>query len=29
MVGFELEDGFDEEWDVPLVDGVLIGALGI
>ena len=28
VVGFELDDGFDEEQDVPFVDGVLSGALG-
>ena len=28
MFGFELVDNFDEELDVPLVEGVLVGALG-
>ena len=28
MIGLELVDGFDEELDVPLVEGVLVGALG-
>ena len=28
VVVFELEDVLDEEWYVPLVDGVLSGALG-
>ena len=28
MIGLELVDGFDEELDVSLVEGVLDGALG-
>ena len=28
VFGLELVDGFDEEQDVPLVEGVLVGALG-
>ena len=28
MFGLELADGFDEELDVSLVEGVLVGALG-
>ena len=28
MFGLELVDGFDEELDVPLVECVLVGALG-
>ena len=28
VVGFEVDDVFEDEWEVPLVDGVLSGALG-
>ena len=28
VVCFELDDVFDDEWQEPLVDGVLSGALG-
>ena len=28
MIGLELVDGLDEELDVPLVEGVLVGGLG-
>ena len=28
MISLELVDGLDEELDVPLVEGVLVGALG-
>ena len=28
VVGLEQDDVFDDEWEVPLVEGVLSGALG-